>query len=528
MGKPPAARPGAAPTLALKPGTAWHDAWRRCRAVAPEAFTEDGHVQNVRGGRWYSAGTPRHAVSPVDGTQLAASLQLGAADAHEAVSAACGQHRAWRHVPLPERCARVAATLDALAQNRELLALLQVWETGTPWRTARGDVADAADGVRWYLDRIEAMLEGRTPLPGPVSNVRGWNRPLGALFRTMLVQALAGNAVLASAPAGTGSACLTLACALAVREGLPLTLVSGADRELAGPLTRSPQIGGVCCIGAGEAYAAASGGRPGTRTVVARASLNSWGVWDFSDWQTLTARIRDGFAHAKQGSTARTRFVVQRTLFADFLGSYLAAVRSLRFGHPLAVAHPEDYPPDLDFGPLASSAGAADLTSRTEATVGLGAVPLHRGSLSSGRFLPGQDTRAYLPPTALLAPPKNSPLHGAPPGGPVDTVVLADSEAEFVAAMNAGGGSLAATLSTDDAGASAWLAPQIDAYETGSGKRADRGGPSGGSGTSWLGPYLGGELLVRSVTCGPDRERLPGNHPDHRLPPEARPAQTAA
>ncbi|MBP8537372.1 hypothetical protein GWI24_30725, partial [Streptomyces sp. MK37H] len=27
-----------APTLTLKPGTAWGDAWQRCLAVAPEAF----------------------------------------------------------------------------------------------------------------------------------------------------------------------------------------------------------------------------------------------------------------------------------------------------------------------------------------------------------------------------------------------------------------------------------------------------------------------------------------------------------
>jgi acyl-CoA reductase-like NAD-dependent aldehyde dehydrogenase len=533
MGKPPSAPPGAPPTLALKPGTAWSDAWRRCRDQAPEAFPEDGHVLNLWGGRWHSAGEPRPTASPVDGTETAGPLMLDATDARGAVSAAHDRHRAWRHIPLQERRARVAATLDALAENRELLALLQVWETGTPWKTAHSDVDEAAAGVRWYVDRIESMLADRAPLPGPVSNVCGWNRPLGALFRTMLVQVLAGNAVLARAPADSGPACLTLACALAAREGLPLTLVSGGDRELSEPLIRAPEIACVCCVGAGAgaADAVASAAGHGKRHIVARPSLNCWGVWEFSDWQRLTASVRDGFAHAKQRSTAHTRFVVQRTLFAEFLGAYLAAVRSLRFGHPLAVAHPEDYPPDLDFGPLVSPGRARELTARISETVDLGAVPLHRGSLSAGHFLPAQDTSAYLPPTALLAPPKNSPLYGAPPLGPVDSFVLADTETKFLAAMNAGGGALAATLSTDDEEVFARLAPQVDAFETGSGRnrsRGDHGDPAGGSGSSWRGPYVGGELLVRAVTRGPHGESLPGNDPDHRLPLEAEPTHTAA
>ena len=89
------------------------------------------------------------------------------ATAHQAVRASLDQHRAWRHVPLDERRARVAATLDALTEHRELLALLLVWEIGKPWRLAQADVDRAIDGVRWYVDGIEPMLAGRTPLRRP-------------------------------------------------------------------------------------------------------------------------------------------------------------------------------------------------------------------------------------------------------------------------------------------------------------------------------------------------------------------------
>src|SRR5205085_2673496 len=134
--------------------------------------------------------------------------------------------------PLSDRSSRITATLDALTEHRELLALLLVWEIGKPWRLAAADVDRAIDGVRWYVDHIEGMVEGRGPLAGPVSNIASWNYPMSVLVHAMLVQALAGNAVIAKSPTDGGVSCLTLACALAAREGIPVTLVSGSGGEL--------------------------------------------------------------------------------------------------------------------------------------------------------------------------------------------------------------------------------------------------------------------------------------------------------
>ncbi len=574
------------PSLALKPGTAWSDAWRRCLNVAPEAFTDD-RVLNLWRGSWHADGEPRPATSPVDGTAIAGPPVLDAAAARQVVSASLDQHRAWRHVPLQERRARVAAALDSLAEHRELLALLLVWEIGKPWKLAQADVDRAVDGVRWYVDNAETMLDGRTSLPGPVSNMAGWNHPMSVLVHAMLVQALAGNAVIAKAPADGGPACLTLACALAVREGLPLSLVSADGREPAEVLVRAPEIGCVSFVGgrdsgAREATAAADLGR---RHILEQEALNCWGVWGFSDWEALACLIRKTFQYAKQRCTAYSRFVVQRSLFDDFLAVYLPAVGSVRFGHPLAVELADDpsptsggeapfptsggeapfptsggeapfptsggeapFPtsggeapfltsggeapfPELDFGPLISAAKAKELADRTRDAVDRGAVPLYRGSLDAGNFLPGQDTSAYLPPTALLSPPPSSSLHHEMPFGPVDSIVLVDTEAELLTEMNAGDGALVATLSTDDRDVFDRLSPRISAFKTGHGEprsRGDRDELFGGFGASWRGAFVGGELLVRAVTDGPSGERLPGNFPAYRLLPEDEPVQAAA
>ncbi|MFF2923340.1 aldehyde dehydrogenase family protein [Streptomyces celluloflavus] len=520
--RPPQPAPPAPPRT-LKPGTSWSDAWRRSLTAAPEAFRDD-RVLNLWAADWHPDGAPLPATSPLDGTSVAGPPRLDADAARHAVRAALDQHRAWRHVPLPERKARVSATLDALTEHRELLALLLVWEIGKPWKLAQADVDRAIDGVRWYVAEIARMIADRTPLPGPVSNIASWNYPMSVLVHAMLVQALAGNAVIAKTPTDGGLACLTLACALAAREGVPLTLVSGAGRELSPALVRSPEIGCVSFVGGRDtgARVAVDVADLGKRHILEQEGLNTWGIWNHTDWPSLTPLLRKTFDYAKQRCTAYPRFVVQRAAFADFLAAYLPAVRGVRFGHPLAVAAPDDPLPELDFGPLINAAKAKELADLTTEAISRGAVPLHRGTLDDGHFLPSQDTSAYFPPTALLSPPPSSPLHYAEPFGPVDTIVPVDTEAELLAAMNASNGALVATLSCDDQDTYERLASQIRAFKIGHGtprSRGDRDELFGGFGNSWRGAFVGGDLLVHAVTEGPPGERLPGNFPDYHLMP---------
>ncbi|MEU6534731.1 aldehyde dehydrogenase family protein [Streptomyces sp. NPDC047000] len=511
------------PARVLKPGRSWPDAWRRCLAAAPEAFRDEG-VLNLWNAGWREGGRAHPATTPVDGSPIAGAPRLDGATAHHAVRASLDQHRAWRHLPLPERRARVAATLDALAEHRELLALLLVWEIGKPWRLAQADVDRAVDGVRWYLDGIEPMLAGRAPLDGPVSNIASWNYPMSVLVHAVLVQALAGNAVIAKTPTDGGVACLTLACALAAREGLPVTLVSGSGGELSPALVRAPEIGCVSFVGGRDTGAAVATAVAdlGKRHVLEQEGLNTWGIWKHTDWDALTAVIPKLFDYGKQRCTAYPRFVVQRELFDEFLAAYLPAVATLRVGHPLAVARDGDPCPELDFGPLINAAKARDLHAQVADAIDRGAVPLHRGRAAPELFLPDQDTSAYVHPVTLLDPPPSSPLHHAEPFGPVDTIVLVDTEAELLAAMNASNGALVATLSTDDRADFDRLAPQIRAFKVGHGtprSRGDRDELFGGFGASWRGAFVGGELLVRAVTRGPAGERPPGNFPEYQLMP---------
>jgi len=430
------------------------------------------------------------------------------------------------HVPAEMSFAQVGAAVDTLADAHDDLALLLAWEIGKPWRLACADVDRALDGVRWYLQEIEQMLgtdvDGapcqRRPLGGPVSNISSWNYPMSVQVHAELVQLLAGNGVVAKAPTQGGALTLTLAHSLMADAGLPVTLLSGDGETLSDALVRSPELGAVAFVGGRS-----NGGRvaaqlvdTGKRHFLEQEGLNAWGIRNFSDWDGLAGHLRKGYEYAKQRCTAYPRFVIQRGLVDQFLAMYLPMVTALQFGHPVAVAEAGDPLPDLDFGPLISAAKANELAARVEEALQWGAVLLHRGSLDPARFIAGQDTSAYAAPVALLAPPGASRLMHEEPFGPVDTIVVVDSEAELLAQMNASNGALVASIACDDDPLAGELAQQVQAFKVGINRprsRGDKAEPFGGRSASWKGAFVGGAQLVQAVTLGPPNERLYGNFP---------------
>jgi acyl-CoA reductase-like NAD-dependent aldehyde dehydrogenase len=507
----------------IAPSMRWSTLESAMRALVPEAFGSDGRALNLVGPEWDTPGQPKDYCSPVDGTFLGTLPMMDPADARRAVRVAAAEGRAWGRVDLDERRRRVAECVGLLRRHRELIARLLVWEIGKPWKAATTDVDRCLDGVEWYLGELESMVAGRTPL-GLVSNIASWNYPYSVLVHAVLVQVAAGNAVIAKTPTDGGLFALTVGLALARRCGLPVSLVSGAGGRLGEVLVRDPDVDCLAFVGGRNSGrdVFASLVNHDKRYVLEMEGVNAYGLWEFSDWAGFSAQLRKGWDYGKQRCTAYVRYVVQRRLFPHFLEAYLPVLRSLRIGNPVLVESAGAPLPDLDYGPLIHGRQALALRQLTDEALAGGAIALHAGALDPERFLAGQDTSAYLGPTALFGVPRASPLYFREPFGPVDTIVVVDQPEQLVSEMNISNGALVSTIATDDPAFAERVRHEVRGFKVGVNalrSRGDRDEVFGGLGESWKGCFVGGRHLVHAVTRGAPDERPYGNFRDYtRLP----------
>lgn len=495
------------------------------KQVTPEIFADNGtNYLNLLEGRWQETGKPQDFVSPIDGRTLGQLPMLDRATALRAVQAAHREAADWAKVDLDERKRRVQDCLDQLRANVDLIGKLLMWEIGKTYKLGFTDIDRCIDGAQWYVDHIEDMLGKREPL-GVVSNIASWNYPFSVLMHAVLVQVLCGNAAVAKTPTDGGFISLSLAFALARRAGLPVTLVSGSGGELSDVLVKDQAIDCLSFVGGryngrNIADALASVHK---RYMLEMEGVNTYGIWNFSDWNSLGDQLKKGYDYGKQRCTAYVRFVVERRLFPQFLETYQQAIRSLKVGNPTLVDNPDDKLPELAFGPVINRRQAEDLDRLYADALKTGATPFYEGQLDDSLFLPDQDRSAYRAPRGLVNLPRQSELYFKEPFGPIDSVVLVDRVEELVGEMNISNGALVAALASDDVKWAERTGKEVRAFKMGINKlrsRGDREEVFGGLGESWKGAFVGGKLLVEAVTQGSASEPVLGNYEDAILLPE--------
>ncbi|MFT6054296.1 MAG: acyl-CoA reductase-like NAD-dependent aldehyde dehydrogenase [Roseivirga sp.] len=510
----------------ILPKAHWTTLFEQLKSQVPEAFDGNGDTLNLTEGKWHNTGNKKMFISSVDGTILGYYPMLNSKEGNSAVEYARKDFQQWSKVDLEDRKIKVQAVIDEMDRQKELLAYLLVWEIGKPFDQALNGVERCISGVQWYLDGIDNMLGDRKPL-GLISNIASWNYPISVLVHACLVQALSGNTIIAKTPTDGGLFALTLCFGIAQKHGLPFSLISGSGGVLSESLVAHESVDCLSYVGGksnGRLIASSLFDKK-KRYMLEMEGVNTYGVWNFNDWETLKKQIKSGFGYGKQRCTAYVRFVVQRSLLPQFLEVYLPALKSLTYGHPLLVEEGTTELPTYDFGPLINSKKVSDLNVMFNDATSKGAAAIYQGTFDEDLFLPHQDISAYYAPTSLLNLPKNAMLYHSEPFGPLDSIVLVDSQEELISEMNVSNGSLVTTIACDDPKEAQLIAQQLRGYKVGINKlksRGDNEATFGGLGESWKGCFVGGELLVRAVTMGEPNEKLPGNFPEYTLLPDNR------
>ncbi|MDT7568593.1 MAG: hypothetical protein QOG76_7217 [Pseudonocardiales bacterium] len=411
-----------------------------------------------------------------------------------AVNRAVSAQRDWAELAPADRARllrRFAAAVDGDLEN---LARLEVRNAGHTIGNARWEAGNVRDVLNYFSAAPERLSGRQIPVAGGVDltfkepiGVVGvivpWNFPMPIAGWGFAPALAAGNAVLLKPAELTPLTALRLA-ELALEAGLPeyvFQVLPGAGPVVGTRFVTHPQVRKVVFTGSTRV------GKEilrGCAEQIKRVTLELGGknaniVFADADLERAAASAPGAvFDNSGQDCCARSRILVQRTVYDRFMALLEPAVAAVRVGDPSD--------PSTDMGPLISAAHRDKVNSYLS---GNGAVAF-RGSVPDG---PGY----WVAPTVLAPGQLDSPAWREEIFGPVVGVVPFEDEAEAVALANDTEYGLSGSIWTENVGRALRVSRAVQAgnLSVNSHSSVRYSTPFGGFKQSGLGRELGPDAV---------------------------------
>jgi len=408
------------------------------------------------GGQWRDAvgGRVFDVENPATGEVLAAVADADPADGDAALAAAVGAQASWARTAPRYRSEILRRAYDLVMSRQDWLAKVMTLEMGKPLAEAKGEVAYAAEFLRWFSeeavrvsgdhtttgDGANRIIVTREPV-GPCVLITPWNFPLAMGTRKIAPAVAAGCTMVLKPAPQTPLSSLALAGILQ-EAGLPdgvLNVVNTTDaaavveRWMTSGKARKVSFTGSTGVGKLLLRQAAE--------TVMRSSMELGGNAPFIVCADADVDVAvDGAMAAKmrnmgEACTAANRMYVHRDIAATFSERLAARMAALTVGNGL-----DD---DTDVGPLIDAAGRAKVQRLVDDALARGATALTGGRLPEG---PGY----FYPPTVLADVSAESDLMTTEVFGPVAPVIPFDDEDDVIDRANDTDWGLVGYLFTQD------------------------------------------------------------------------------
>lgn len=396
-------------------------------------------------------------VNPATAVAIADVPLASLEETDAAIAAAHEAFLRWRAVAPGERAAllrRFAAVVD---EHIDELAELEVRNAGHTWGNARWEAGNVRDCLNYYAGAPERLFGRQIPVPGGIDvtfheplGVVGiivpWNFPMPVAAWGFAPALAAGNTVVLKPAELTPLTAVRLG-ELALEAGLPehvLTVLPGAGPVVGERFVTHPQVRKVCFTGS-----TAVGKRimAGCAEQVKRVTLELGGKSSnivFADADLAAAAAAAPYAvfdNAGQDCCARSRILVERSAYDEFLTLLQPAVESFRVG----------VEEDAEMGPLISATQEARVRSYLDEV-----EVAFAGSAPGGEGF-------WVPPSVVTVDDPGARIWREEVFGPVVAVMPFDDEGHAVELANDTDYGLSGSIFTRDLGRGLRVARGVEA-----------------------------------------------------------------
>lgn len=346
------------------------------------------------GGSWVTGDNGSFPVhNPSCGQILAHVADASVEQGIEALDAACDARTSWAATSVRERADILNRAYTLMTQRTEVIARLMTLEMGKPLDQSRGEVAYAANYLRWYAEEA-ARIFGRTAVApesglqittvrrpvGPCLLITPWNFPL-AMAARKVAPALAAGCTVVLKPASLTPLSSLYFADLMREAGLPdgvLNVVTTSrTSEVVSALMADERLRKVSFTGS-----TAVG-----RTLLAQASQNvlrtsmelggnaPFIVFEDAD---IPAAVEGAYAakmrNMGEACTAANRFIVHEDIAEEFTRAFVERMEATVVGDGTADG--------TDCGPLIQPSAVESMLFMVEDALGKGAL------LACGGYIP--------------------------------------------------------------------------------------------------------------------------------------------
>ena len=371
-------------------------------------------------------------INPADGSVVTEVAHLDVAATDSAIADAVRAQREWARVAPADRARALRRFADAVDGDIEHLAKLETINSGHPISQSRWEAGHVRDVLEYYSGSPERLIGQQIPVAGGmnvtfheplgvVGVITPWNFPMTIASWGVVPALAAGNAVVLKPAEWTPLTSIRLG-ELALESGLPeglFQVLAGRGSVVGERFVTHPDVRKLVFTGSTEV-----GKRimSGCADQVKRVTLELGGksaniVFEDSDIEKAAATAPYSvFDNAGQDCCARSRLLVQRSVYDRFMSEFEQAVKNVKVGDPMDES--------TEVGPLVTLAHRESVASFINEDTPVA----FRGSCPDG---PG----AWFAPT-VVTPERGDRIATEEIFGPVVAVLPFDDEADAIALAN--------------------------------------------------------------------------------------------